>query len=90
MKIFVAAMSISFALCAAAGEGGIKALSSAIATTITLEADPNGEGEWYPVADYRLSAGETRTEVLPPWVNASWLRVRSSANTIATAQFTYE
>ena len=48
MKIFVAAMSISFALCAAAGEGGIKALSSAIATTITLEADPNGEGEWYP------------------------------------------
>ncbi|MBQ3807452.1 MAG: hypothetical protein II840_05795 [Kiritimatiellae bacterium] len=65
-------------------------LSSAIATTITLEADPNGEGEWYPVADYRLSAGETRTEVLPPWVNASWLRVRSSANTIATAQFTYE
>ena len=29
MKIFVAAMSISFALCAAAGEGGIKALKEA-------------------------------------------------------------
>ena len=71
-------------------DGKTLTLSTAIAATITLEADPNGEGEWYPLADYSLSAGETRTVRLPAHFLASWLRVRSSANTIATAQFAYD
>jgi len=65
-------------------------LTSALATTITLEADPNGEGSWYPVESCPLAAGETRTLELSASFNASWLRVRSSADTIATATFVYE
>lgn len=65
-------------------------LSSVMNAEITLEADPNGEGRWYPVGIWKLAAGETCTVKIPDYVNASWLRVLSSADTIATAQFTYE
>ena len=65
-------------------------MTSALPADFTLEADPNGEGEWYPVATWSLAAGETRTESLPPNLSASWLRVRSSADTVATVQLAYE
>ncbi len=57
---------------------------------VTLEADPSGDGVWYPVGSWKIAAGVRREVRLPAHLNASWLRVKSSADAVATAQFVYE
>ena len=64
-------------------------LSSTQATTITVEVDVLATNSWSTYQTFQLSAGETLTHVFPTGYHAHWVRLRSSAATTATAQFTY-
>jgi hypothetical protein len=56
----------------------------------TLEADPTGEAHWAQVKRFNLKPGESVQHQFPDWFQASWVRLTSSKDTVATAQFTYE
>ncbi len=56
----------------------------------TLEADTTGEGSWSEVKKFRLKSGESVQHIFPAWFQACWVRLISSTDTMATAQFTYE
>ena len=64
-------------------------LTAAAATTITVELDFLGDNTWSTYQTFSLSAGQTLTHVFPAGFHAHWVRVKSSAATTATAQFTY-
>ncbi len=64
-------------------------LSATDATTITVEVDFLADNSWSTYATFDLAAGQTVTHVFPEGFNAHWVRVRSGAATVATAQFTY-
>ncbi len=59
------------------------------ATTITVEVDFLANNSWSTYATFDLEAGQTLNHVFPDGFHAHWVRVRSSAATVATAQFTY-
>ena len=64
-------------------------LSSADAT-VTLEIDVDGTELWVPYQSFALKAGVAVTHVFPEGFSAYWVRAVSSADTTATAMFTYE
>ncbi len=64
-------------------------LSTINAATITVEVDFLADNTWSTYQTFTLAAGETITHVFPEGFHAHWVRVKSSAATTATAQFTY-
>jgi len=56
----------------------------------TLEADVTGEGSWAVVKRFHLKSGEAIHHTFPSWFQACWVRLISSTDTMATAQFIYE
>ena len=64
-------------------------LSAADATTITVELDFLADNTWSTYQTFNLAAGQTLTHTFPAGFHAHWVRVKSSAATTATAQFTY-
>ncbi len=64
-------------------------LSTTNAATITVEVDFVADGTWSTYQSFTLAAGETRTHLFAEGFHAHWVRVKSSAATTATAQFTY-
>lgn len=57
---------------------------------ITLEADVTGESCWAVVKEFQLKPSQTLHHTFPDWFQATWVRLTSSKDTVATAQFTYE
>lgn len=57
--------------------------------TFKLEADINGTGAWSEVATLEVKPGKKLEHIFPDAFGAYWLRVRASADTTATAQFSY-
>ena len=64
-------------------------LSATAATTITVEVDFLADNTWSTYQTFSLTAGQTLTHIFPAGFHAHWVRVKSSASTTATAQFTY-
>lgn len=64
-------------------------LSAQDATTITVEVDFLGDDSWSVYQTFNLAAGQSVTHLFPTGFHAHWVRVKSSAATTATAQFTY-
>lgn len=64
-------------------------LTATDATTITVEVDILADNTWSVYQTFNLAAGETVNHVFPTGYHAHWVRVKSSAATTATAQFTY-
>jgi hypothetical protein len=64
-------------------------LTSSAAATLTVEVDFLADNTWSVYQSFPLAAGETLTHVFPAGFHAHWVRVKSSAATTATAQFTY-
>lgn len=64
-------------------------LSSTKPTTITIQVDLTGVGEWQDYKSYTLNAGEKVTDHFPKAFQAYWLRCQSSNKTDATVQLTY-
>ena len=58
--------------------------------TITVEADITGEGCWAAVKGFDLAPGESVRHEFPDWFQACWVRLISSVDTVATAQFAYD
>ena len=65
-------------------------LQSAADARVTLEVDIDGTGLWIPYKTFALKAGETVRHAFPDGFSAYWVRAVSSADTVATALFTYE
>jgi len=65
------------------------ALTSAAATTVTVEVDFLADNTWSVYQTFPLAAGKTVTHLFPDGFHAHWVRVKSSAATEVTAQFTY-
>ena len=65
-------------------------LQSDSPTTITAEIDVDGTGVWIPWKRWELSSGQSHKETFPTGFSAYWIRFRSSAATVATAQLRYE
>ena len=59
-------------------------------STITLEADVTGDGHWATYNKFHLNPDESLQHSFPAWFQACWMRLVSSNDTVATAQFTYE
>jgi hypothetical protein len=64
-------------------------LTAAAATTITVEVDFLADNTWSTYQTFKLTAGQTLTHLFPEGFHAHWVRVKSSAPTTASAQFTY-
>lgn len=64
-------------------------LTSSTAATVTVEVDFLADNTWSVYQSFPLAAGETLTHVFPAGFHAHWVRVKSSAATTASAQFTY-
>jgi hypothetical protein len=64
-------------------------LTAAAATTITVELDFLADNTWSTYQTFSLAAGEILTYEFPEGFHAHWVRVKSSAATTVTAQFTY-
>jgi hypothetical protein len=58
--------------------------------TLTVEADATGDGSWGAVKSFDLAPGESVHHEFPAWFPACWVRLISSIDTVATAQFTYD
>ncbi|HVJ45206.1 MAG TPA: hypothetical protein VM511_02395, partial [Luteolibacter sp.] len=64
-------------------------LSTDNATTFTVEVDFLADNTWSEYQTFTLPAGGSITHLFPTGFHAHWVRVKSSAATNATAQFTY-
>lgn len=64
-------------------------LSTTEATTFTVEVDFLADNTWSEYQTFTLPAGGSATHLFPAGFHAHWVRVKSSAATTATAQFTY-
>jgi hypothetical protein len=64
-------------------------LSATNATTISVEVDFLADNTWSTYQTFTLAAGETLTHSFPAGFHAHWVRMKSSAATTASAQFTY-
>ena len=62
-------------------------LSADRAVTFTLETDAEGRGEWRQHAIVQVPAGGYRYHLIPPELEAAWMRVRADADCRATAFF---
>jgi hypothetical protein len=57
---------------------------------IRVEADISGAGNWLVYREFEVKPGQSVEHVFPEAFGAYWVRVVASADTTATAQFTYE
>jgi hypothetical protein len=64
-------------------------LTAAAATSITVELDFLADNTWSTYQTFYLTEGQTLTHIFPAGFHAHWVRVKSSAATTVTAQFTY-
>ena len=58
-------------------------------TTITVEVDFLADNSWSVYQTFQLTAGQTLNHLFPEGFHAHWVRLKSSAATTASAQFTY-
>jgi hypothetical protein len=58
-------------------------------TTVSAEIDVDGSGLWIPWKSWAISAGRSITEDFPEGFSAYWIRFRSSAAAMLTAQLSY-
>ncbi len=58
--------------------------------TITIEVDFSGDGDWVAYRSFEIKPNQTKKHKFPRGFNAYWLRVKSSTDTTATAQLTYQ
>lgn len=65
-------------------------LRSSAATTIRLEADYGGKGEFITYREFTLPAGGSTSFDFPASFGAYWVRFVSTTDTSATAELTYE
>ncbi|MCB1236049.1 MAG: hypothetical protein KDM91_13345 [Verrucomicrobiae bacterium] len=59
-------------------------------TTVTVEIDISGAGDWMPYREVELATGGPFEEVFPEAFQAYWIRFRSSAKATLTARLRYE
>jgi hypothetical protein len=59
-------------------------------TAVTLEVDIDGTGLWIPYRKFSLTAGTKTQHTFPEAFSAYWVRAVSSADTRATAMFSYD
>jgi hypothetical protein len=64
-------------------------LSAATATTVTVEVDLTGMGDWVVYRAFELAAGAEKKHRLPDGFEAYWVRCRAADDTVATAQLEY-
>ena len=64
-------------------------LSSDRSTTVTVEVDLTGMGDWVDYREYALEAGKPLHHVFPDGYQAYWLRCRSKAAATVTAWLEY-
>ena len=64
-------------------------LRASVTTTITLEADIDGNGTWVVAGVYPVTANETRSIELPAAFSAYWVRARVNHACTATVQLLY-
>jgi hypothetical protein len=57
--------------------------------TFKVEADITGTGAWSEVTSIEVKPGKKLEHTFPDAFGAYWLRVKASADTTATAQFSY-
>jgi hypothetical protein len=57
---------------------------------ITVELDAAGNGNFSAYQTFTVAPGAKVTHHFPDWLNAYWLRTVSSANSVLSAQLTYE
>jgi hypothetical protein len=63
--------------------------SNASPVTFTVEVDFLADNSWSEYARFTVAPGQTVSHVFPDGYSAHWVRLKSDATTIATAQFTY-
>jgi len=64
-------------------------VSSETATTVTVEVDLTGMGDWVVYREFALAAGGEEKHLFPDDFQAYWMRCRVADDTVATAQLDY-
>jgi len=64
-------------------------VSSETATTVTVEVDLTGMGDWVVYREFALAAGGEEKHLFPDDFQAYWVRCRVADDTVATAQLDY-
>ena len=68
----------------------ILTISASSPTTITVQVDITGYGDWRNYRDFAVSANQPRTHKFPADFSAYWLRTVANSATTATAQLLYQ
>jgi hypothetical protein len=64
-------------------------LSTSTSTTISVEVDLTGMGDWVVYREFALAAGAAEKHLFPAGFQAYWVRCRAADDTVATAQLDY-
>lgn len=64
-------------------------LSAEAPTTIVVEVDLTGMGDWVVYGTFELDAGTEEKHLFPDGFQAYWIRCRASDDTVASAQLDY-
>ena len=64
-------------------------LKSSKSTTITVEVDISGEGDWCRFKTFKVKGGEVVDYIFPSAFQAYWIRFTTQDDTIASTQLTY-
>lgn len=64
-------------------------ISTEAATTVTVEVDLTGMGDWVVYRAFELAAGAEQKHQFPDGFEAYWVRCRAADDTVATAEFEY-
>ena len=57
--------------------------------TVTVQADPTGNGDWMDYAAFNLKAGKSTVHVFPDAFQARWIRFKSSRDANITTWLEY-
>ena len=57
---------------------------------LRVEVDISGAGSWVAYREFEVKPGRAVEHAFPEGFSAYWVRVVASADTTATARFTYE
>jgi hypothetical protein len=64
-------------------------ISTEAATTVTVEVDLTGMGDWVVYRAFELAAGAEQKHQFPDGFEAYWVRCRAADDTVARAEFEY-
>ena len=64
-------------------------LNSSASTAVSVEVDITGDGGWVTYQTFQLDAEKELVHTFPREFSAYWIRFRSSANCVASAQLEY-